>query len=64
MFWQFFFFFIFHKNDVKTFLKWIINQYHKDIRYHFPILISSNIPFFFLFSFLFSLEDWDYSPAG
>ena len=22
-------FFIFHKNDVKTFLKWIVNQYSK-----------------------------------
>ena len=24
------FFFIFHKNNVKTFLKWIVNQYFKD----------------------------------
>ena len=25
-------FFIFHKNDVKTFLKWIVNQYSKGTR--------------------------------
>ena len=24
------FFFIFHKSNVKTFLKWIVNQYFKD----------------------------------
>ena len=30
MFWQLFF--IFHKNNVKTFLKWILNQYPKSTR--------------------------------
>ena len=24
------FFFIFHKSNIKTFLKWIVNQYFKD----------------------------------
>ena len=28
MFWQFFF--IFHKNSIKIFLKWIVNHYSKD----------------------------------
>ena len=30
MFWLFFF--VSHKNCFKTFLKWIVNQYPKDIR--------------------------------
>ena len=30
MFWQLFF--ISHKNDVKTFLKWIVNQFPKGTR--------------------------------
>ena len=29
-------FFISHKSDIKTFLKWIINQYTKGTRWHFP----------------------------
>ena len=29
-------FFIFHKSDVKTFLKQIVNQCSKDTRQHFP----------------------------
>ena len=34
------FFFIFHKSDVKTFLKWIVNQCPKGTRKHFPKTIT------------------------
>ena len=33
-------FFIFHKNSVKTFLKWIVNQWPKSTRWYGPILFS------------------------
>ena len=35
-----FFFFIFHKSDVKTFLKLIVNQCPKGTRKHFPKTIT------------------------
>ena len=31
-------FFIFHKSNVKTFLKWIVKQYFKDTRQYFFLL--------------------------
>ena len=37
IFWQFFF--IYHKNDVKTFPKWIVNQCPKNIGLHDPFFI-------------------------
>ena len=35
-------FFIFHKNDVKTFLIWILNECHQRTRQHDPFFINLN----------------------